>query len=209
MFNGDNVTMPVQVIKSVKIKETNKVYGVTDRMFFCAHQCFITMQALLPEWRIGIPEYCEDSGASLVSIIRYTSRQFYGASHGHTNRVTKSGLYSSAGLKLKNTKGRSVSWDHCRSPQTMGEYIMDYSNIFLNNFDKFLELYVLGCEVHGLSPDENNALIKLKHSVPTHDKYKALGIDLYDVNGKEHDNTIWMPKDFIEWEARVVLTNDN
>lgn len=103
-----------------------------------------------------------------------------------------SGLISEDAYVHKMNNGK-VTMDHCFSPQFIGRMVMDNREIYLNDYDKFKDIFWHSCKTIIVTPQENIKLSRLtshtddgyKVLVPTHMKYKHLNIKLYQrPNGK-------------------------
>lgn len=118
---------------------------------------------------------------------------------------------------INNPKERT--FDHCLSPQFIGRMIMDNPEKYLEDYDIFENLFWLACSTITVTKRENKELsmltenngIDYKVYVPTHLKYRHLGIKLYQKNGikwsdsVEYDtNIIPAPSDLLEYEKNFL-----
>jgi len=96
------------------------------------------------------------------------------------------GLISENALNNKLAKKKTVS-DHYLSPQFICRMIMDNSNVYLQDYDKFKDLFWLATQTIVVTQQENDNLAALTENdglnynvkVPTDKKYNHLGIKLY------------------------------
>jgi hypothetical protein len=97
--------------------------------------------------------------------------------------------------------------DHCLSPQFIGRMIADNPDIYLEDYEKFKNMFWLGCSTITVTKKENTALSLLtdnngydyKVYVPTNLKYNHLDIKLYKRYG-----TKW--KDSAPLESNIIDT---
>lgn len=120
---------------------------------------------------------------------------------------------------LNNPKERTH--DHCLSPQFIGRMIMDNPDKYLKDYETFEKIFWLSCSTITVTKKENKWLSMLTENngfdykvfVPTHLKYKHLGIKLYKKQeGKkwksavlQESNLIPAPQDLLEYEKSFLV----
>lgn len=115
-------------------------------------------------------------------VVRIITRQYYegvfSCQYGDTGLISEEAL--------NNPSERTD--DHCFSPQFVGRFVMDNADVYLNNYDKFREVFIASCTKIKVTKSENRKLQQLtsnkrgqeyKVFVPTDKKYSYLGIKLY------------------------------
>lgn len=110
-----------------------------------------------------------------------------------TNLISESALQN----KLAN---RKTVHDHCLSPQFICRMILDNSETYLNDYEKFQDIFWRSCATVVVTAEENIQLSALTSNdgidysvkVPTNMKYNYLGIKLYK-----------RPDDVIRWNKSV------
>ena len=70
------------------------------------------------------------------------------------------GMISENALQNKLNDGKVVH-DHCLSPQFIGRMILDNHEIYLEDYDKFQELFWISCSTVIVTAEENTALSDL------------------------------------------------
>ena len=101
----------------------------------------------------------------------------------------------------KTKKEKKIVRDHYLSPQFISRFIYDNQEIYLNDYEKFKQLFYISCSVIIVTQDENDALALLTKSddknnifkilIPTDKKYDHVGIKLlrYSGSGKWTNRT--------------------
>lgn len=153
---------------------------------------------------------------------RALTRDFYlgvfdAGTPNKTGLISEDALFNHVtGKKNQNTL------DHCLSPQFVARMILDNPDKYLTDYELFRSIFFECCKTIIVTKGENKNLSLLTENnqgsisveVPTHLKYKHLGINLYkSVNGKwndcvEVDNIISVPESITEYEKDFV-TNAN
>ena len=154
---------------------------------------------------------------SYPDIVRSIERMWYGAVFSYKSAGVPSGLVSSDAY---NNGGMN---DHCISPQTVGGFVIDNHNRFLDNvvnptfisednevkgaLKECYEVWTLCNITNCITSDENKKLKKLKRIIPTEDKYAHLGIQLFDKKTKllVEDYQPNLPKGYTQWEKDNVI----
>jgi hypothetical protein len=107
---------------------------------------------------------------------------------------------------LKNDwKLQPMTDDHYMSPQSVTKFIMDQSNIMLEDYDYFEDCFMMCRKTHWVMKSQNEELKYLtkKTSILTRDRYKHLGLNLYK-DGKPNyvmeKPELEVPTYFTDWE---------
>jgi len=134
------------------------------------------------------------------TMLHYMEREFYEAVFSSPHIDT--GLYTIPGDKTK---------DHYMSPQICSNFIFDYADVLLNDFEKFFELFKLNCRVI-ITDSKTNYLIresKKNNNFTSEESYEKSNIDLYYKGEKvlNHKKALAIPKIITEWE-KGFKTND-
>jgi hypothetical protein len=179
-----------------------------DTYCFIAFNC---LKANLDLWR---------SKPNDKDVLRGITRPYYDLVHSLS---IPSGFITISALEEKRKDSRWVLCrDHCYSPQFIGRMIMDEADTYLNNYEKFRELFYISCTTIDITPEENRALSLLtsnqsgnyKIYVPTDKKYQHLNIELVNRNyGRDWynkptspiDNYIQTPQELLEYEKRFLV----
>lgn len=155
---------------------------------------------------------------------RHTVR---GITHGNYDRIhtmsTPSGLVSKSAIeeKLKNSEFVFTK-DHAYRPQFMMQMFMDNSEVFLTDFDVFLQYIIIASTTILITPEENNKLknfTKNKNGeilikVPTDKIYQEAGIELFETESgrgwykrdlKPSDNYLPTPDVYLEYEKKFLV----
>ena len=116
---------------------------------------------------------------------------------------------------------QAMTDDHYMCPQSVTKFIMD-SEFLLEDFDHFLDCFMMCRKTHYVKKSENELLSKLtkKTRVLTRDRYKHLGFNLYK-GGLEHHimetPELLVPTYFTDWELNyqsngfraTIIPNEN
>lgn len=133
------------------------------------------------------------------------------------------GLISENALNNKLAKKKTVS-DHYLSPQFICRMIMDNSDVYLNDYEKFKDLFWLATQTIVVTQQENDNLAALTENdglkytvkVPTNKKYNHLGIKLYRrpegtnrwLNSVPiQSNVLGVPKELLDYEKQFLVEN--
>jgi len=130
---------------------------------------------------------------------RSISRLFY-------DQVFSSGADKSGfSTTLKNEWDlQSMTDDHYMAPQSVTKFIMD-SEFLLENFEHFLDCFLMCRKTHWVKKSENEKLKELtkKTNILTRDRYKHMGWNLYK-DGKPNyvmeKPELQVPSYFTDWE---------
>ena len=134
---------------------------------------------------------------------RSISRLFY--DQVFSSGPDKSGFSTTLKNEWKNVK---MCDDHYMSPQSVTKFIMD-TDFLLDDFDKFLDIFMVCRKTHFIKKSENEELSKLtkpsfsKTRVLTRDRYKYLGFNLYKNGDPQYVMEIpelQVPTYFTDWE---------
>jgi len=175
---------------------------------------FISLRGYLPFWRKNkhtlrafprtLYEYVMSVGTKKTDKSRYTSELY----------PYDLGTYIDSKGDVQND--RMVN-DHFLSPQTVGEFILDTPDPYLEDFELFKILFKCISSTHRIRKSQNDGLSKLKHTVPTIFKYQHNNIELYDSFTKEPVDNLIMPMvhvsdtffdEYCMWERKMVLKMD-
>lgn len=154
------------------------------------------------------------------NIIRVVTRKYYMSAHDIS---ISSGFIT---LKALEKKREDPKWnmchDHCYSPQFVGRMIMDNPDIYLNNYEKFREIFYASCTTIEITSEENRKLSRLtsnkkgkefKIFVPTDKKYQHLNIQLvkrnygrnwYQKPADPVSNYIQTPQELLDYEKQFL-----
>lgn len=130
------------------------------------------------------------------------------------------GFISEAAYNNK-LSGQKTVHDHYLSPQFVGRMILDNPNKYLEDYEVFSDIFWKSCGTVVVTQDENIKLSQLtdnkgndyKVMIPTDEKYKHLGINLYQrpdnsprwKNAQPTENVLDFPQDLIEYERRFLV----
>tara|TARA_R100000008_G_C3529295_1_gene138362 strand:+ start:259 stop:834 length:576 start_codon:yes stop_codon:yes gene_type:complete len=131
---------------------------------------------------------------------RSISRLFY-------DQVFSSGAERSGfSTVLKNEwKMQPMADDHYMAPQSVTKFIMDKSEILLDDYDYFEDVFMMCRKTHYIKKEQNEMLKDLtkKTCILTRDRYKHLGFNLYK-GGKPNyimeKPELEVPTYFTDWE---------
>ena len=124
----------------------------------------------------------------------------------------------------KTKKEKKIVRDHYLSPQFISRFIYVNQEIYLNDYEKFKQLFYISCSVIIVTQDENDALALLTKSddknnifkilIPTDKKYDHVGIKLlrYSGSGKwtnrEYksvpNSVLSIPPELLEYEKQYL-----
>jgi hypothetical protein len=125
-------------------------------------------------------------------------------------------------LEKRSNPKWTICKDHCYSPQFIARMIMDNPDIYLTDYDKFKEIFLIACTTIDITSDENRRLSLLtsnkagdfKIYVPTDKKYQHLDIRLLRRNyGRNWYNTptdyvsnyIETPQEILDYEKQFLV----
>lgn len=107
---------------------------------------------------------------------------------------------------LKNDwKLQPMTDDHYMAPQSVTKFIMDQANIVLDDYDYFLDCFLMCRKTHLVMKSQNEELkfLTKKTNILTRDRYKHLGLNLYK-GGKPNyimeKPELQVPSYFTDWE---------
>jgi hypothetical protein len=150
-----------------------------------------------------------------------------GITHGNYDRIhtlsTPSGLVSKLAIEEKRKNSKFIfTKDHAYRPQFMMQMFMDNPEVFLTDFNIFLEYIVLASTTILITPEENNKLKnftknkngKILIKVPTDKIYQEAGIELFETQSgrgwynrdlKPADNYLPTPDVYLEYEKKFLV----
>lgn len=151
---------------------------------------FNQMKLQLPMWR-------DDRYAN-----RYVERTFYnGVSIIQSKLFSKNARFNPKKLKVVN--------EHCFTPQLIGRFIFDNHQIYLNDYDKFREIYIIASTTIK-TLDTENILLRQQNNIPILEKYKTAKIDLWGPTGFiKYDSPfpLSLPNEIIEYDKQIIKEN--
>ena len=107
---------------------------------------------------------------------------------------------------LKHQWGlQDMTHDHYMAPQSVTKFIMDQADIVLDDYDYFLDCFMMCRKTHYVMKSQNEELSALtkKTKVLTRDRYKHMGFNLYK-GGKPNyvmkTPELEVPSYFTNWE---------
>ena len=178
------------------------------------HSAFITLRGFIPFWRknkYNLRSYPRHLYDMVMSVGTKSDDK-----SGYTSELYTHDLGTYIDSKGKEQNDRMVD-DHCLSPQTVGEFILDNPDPYLEDFELFMKLFKCISLTHSIRKTQNDSLSSLKHTVPTIFKYQHKNIKLYDSFTKEPVDNLIIPvfhvsdtffEDYCEWERKMVLKTD-
>jgi hypothetical protein len=142
--------------------------------------------------------------------------------HGNYDRIhtlsVPSGLISLGAWEAKKKDNKFIpTKDHCYRPQFMIQMFMDKPEVFLKDFDVFLQYVIVASTTILITSDENEKLKnftknkngKITIKVPTDKIYQEANIELFEFTGgskwwqnnlKPASNYLVTPKEYLEYE---------
>jgi len=153
---------------------------------------------------------------------RHNRHSVRGITHGNYDRIhtlsVPSGLISKDALEAKRNDSEFIfTKDHCYRPQFMIQMFMDKSEIFLSNFDIFLEYLIIASTTILITSEENEKLKNFTKNrkgqivikVPTDRTYQEANIELFESGYgrgwwmkdlKSANNYLVTPKPYLDYE---------
>lgn len=153
-------------------------------------------------------------------VLRGVTRPYYDLVHSLS---IPSGYITVNALQEKQNDSQWILCkDHCYSPQFIGRMIMDHSEIYLEDYEKFRQLFYKSCTTIDITPEENRKLSLLtsnqngnyKILVPTDKKYQHLNIQLVKRNYGRNwyhkptdpvSNYIETPEELLHYEKQFLI----
>ena len=129
--------------------------------------------------------------------------------HGHifTNYVSKNAM----------KKSTNTTYDHFSIPQWIGRFIMDNSDVYLSDFEKFKDIFKFSLQTIKVTKEENKKLssqtpvikeidgIKTFIEISIKDKYNKAGILLWcDKDGYVDEFPIDIPQEILDYEEQFL-----
>ena len=185
-----------------------------DRYETYVHSAFITLRGFIPFWRkneFTLRAYPRHLYDMVMSVGTKTENK-----SGYTSELYTHDLGTYIDSKGKEQNDRMVD-DHFLSPQTVGEFILDNPDPYLEDFELFKRLFKCISSTHAIRKTQNDSLSSLKHTVPTKFKYQKKHILLFDSVTKESVSNLIGPivyvsdiffDEYCEWEKKMVLKMD-
>ena len=151
-------------------------------------------------------------------IVRYCTKSIFYAAVFDC-QFGKTGLVSEEARYLPDSER---TWDHFNSPQRVGHFVMDKMEIYLNDYEKFYDIFKWACTQILVSKVQNRLLQQLTENVsgqdlkifvPTDKKYEHVGIKLCKRPGNKGayknaiptDETIPVPQEYLNWEKQFIV----
>jgi hypothetical protein len=145
-----------------------------------------------------------------------------GITHGNYDRIhtlsIPTGLVSKSVIEEKKKDSKFIpTKDHCYRPQFMMQMFMDKPDIFLSDFNVFLDYIIIAATTILITPEENEKLKNFTRNkkgqisikVPTDRIYQEAEIELFDIKGKRKwwetdlqkvNNYLITPKPYLLYE---------
>jgi len=132
-------------------------------------------------------EYAKTAFDSLIVSKSRWNKDFTTSTERSISRLYYDQVFSSGPDKSGFSTVPKAKWslqvmtdDHYLAPQTITKFIMD-SEFLLENFDHFLDCFLMCRKTHYVAKTQNEELKKLtkKTSVLTRNRYKHMGFNLY------------------------------
>ena len=172
---------------------------------------FNAMKANLDLWR---------SNPNDKDVLRGVTRPYYDLVHSLS--IPSGYITVNALEEKKNDSNWVICKDHCYSPQFVARMIMDHADIYLEDYDKFKNLFYKSCTTIDITPEENRKLSLLtsnqkghfKIYVPTDKKYQHLNIQLVKRNYGRNwhqkpadvvSNYIETPEEILNYEKQFLV----
>jgi hypothetical protein len=152
--------------------------------------------------------------------VRSVTRPFYDLVHSLS---VPSGFITERALeKKRNDPTWMTCRDHCYSPQFIYQMLMDNHEVYVNDYEKYFEIFKTACITIDILSEQNKSLSLLtsnrkgvyKVYVPTDKKYQYLDIKLvsrnygrkwYDKPADPVDNYIVTPQELLDYEKRFLV----
>jgi len=190
---------------NVKHLDRNETYMFT---------AFLSLRGYLPFWR-GNEHTLRAFPRTLYEYVLSVGTKKTDKS-GFTSVLYPHDLGTYIDSKGEEQNDRMVD-DHFLSPQTVGEFVLDTPDPYLEDFELFKKLFKCISSTHNIRHTQNLSLAKLKHTVPTIFKYQKKNILLYDSVTTEPVDNIIRPvvyvsdtfvDEYCKWEREMVLNMD-
>jgi hypothetical protein len=151
--------------------------------------------------------------------VRSITRPFYDLVHSLS---VPSGFITERALEKKKEDPKWILCrDHCYSPQFIYQMLMDNHEIYVNNYDKYFNIFKTACTTIDILSEQNRSLSlltsnhkgKYKVYVPTDKKYQYLDIKLvkrnygrmwYKLPADSVSNYINTPQELLEYEKQFL-----
>jgi hypothetical protein len=185
-----------------------------DRYETYVHSAFITLRGFLPFWRKNKHTLRAHPRALYEWVISVGTKKTDKSGYISELYPYDLGTYRDSKGDIQND--RMVN-DHFLSPQTVGEFVLDNPDPYLEDFELFKKLFKCISSTHRIRKSQNDGLSKLKHTVPTVYKYQHNNIELYDSFTKEPVDNLIKPMvyvsdtffdEYCQWERKMVLNMD-
>ncbi len=106
-----------------------------------------------------------------------------------------------------NEKDRLVE-EHWSTPELVGKFILDNANVYLEDYNKFRDLYITCSQTITTLHSENQTLREQKN-IPILEKYKEAKIDLMGDRVVLYTDPFpfTLPEELIEYDKKLILDN--
>ena len=152
--------------------------------------------------------------------VRSVTRPFYDLVHSLS---VPSGFITERALeKKRNDPTWTLCRDHCYSPQFIYQMLMDNHEVYVNDYEKYFQIFKIACTTIDILSEQNKSLSLLTSNrngkycvyVPTDKKYQYLDIKLvkrnygrmwYKLPADSVSNYIDTPKELLEYEKNFLM----
>lgn len=156
-----------------------------------------------------------------TDVVRSITRPFYDLVHSLS---VPSGFITEKALEKKKQDPKWILCrDHCYSPQFIYQMLMDNHEFYVNDYEKYFNIFKTACTTIDILSEQNRSLSlltsnhkgKYKVYVPTDKKYQYLGIKLvkrnygrmwYKLPADSVDNYIHTPKELLDYETKFLVS---
>ena len=168
---------------------------LNDNQEKTCHTCYVMMKSVLPYWG--------DSKIKQRSLWRLFYNNISSVPSGY---VSTKIIDIDSGTK-KMTGDREVQ-EHWSTPEMVGKFIFDNADVYLNDYEKFRQLY-MACSTTIRTLHSENQTLRQQKDVPVLDKYNKAGIDLFG-----ESRVVWhdepfplghlLPQEVIDYDRRLI-----
>ena len=110
--------------------------------------------------------------------------------------------------KKRKLGGDRIVQEHWSTPEMVGKFIFDNADVYLNDYEKFRQLYI-ACSTTIKTLHSENQTLRQQKDVPVLDKYNKAGIDLFG-----ESRVVWhyepfplshlLPQEVIDYDRRLI-----
>ena len=172
---------------------------LNDNQEQTCHTCFIMMKSVLPYWG--------DKSIKQRSLWRLFYNNISSVPSGYVS--TKLIDIDSGMRKLG---GDRIVQEHWSTPEMVGKFIFDNADVYLNDYEKFRQLYI-ACSTTIKTLHSENQTLRQQNDVPVLDKYNKAGIDLFgESRVVMHDEPFplghLLPEEVIQYDKNKLKENN-